>query len=133
MKAFVYFNLHRKCWSLKALDGEHAGRVVAHASRVALRNVECRVSEAGRQRVLREQRKNVHAGLVGTVYAVEGEWRIGEAPALPKFDELPLSEHAFAITYNPYKAGTFTRKNDGAAIYGARFAKLDGRDVRVLS
>lgn len=132
MRAFVYFNLHRKCWSVRAADGEHVGLVVAHATRVALRNVTARVSEAGRQRVIQEQRKNVHAGLVGELYAVDGEWRIDEPPGLPAFDELPLSESAFAITYNPYKAPTFVDKTTGTPFYGSRFAKLDGRNVQVL-
>lgn len=64
-KVFVYFNLHKKIWSVKALTGASRGRVIAHCSMVSLVNVEFRVSEAGRQRVLREGRKNVHAGVVG--------------------------------------------------------------------
>jgi hypothetical protein len=132
MKVFVYFNLHRKVWSIKALNGPHAGRVIAHAIGVALRNVECRVSEAGRQRVIREQRKNVHAGLVGELYAVDGTWRV-EPDALPALSSLPLpSDRAVAITYNPYKAGTFVERETGNPVYGARAAVLGARSVQVV-
>ena len=65
MKVFVYFNLHRKMWSVKALEGPQKGRVVARTGYVELENVRPRVSQKGRDRVLREKRKNVHAGLVG--------------------------------------------------------------------
>ena len=89
MKVFVYFNLHRKCFSVKALEGVNKGRVIKHAHFVALENVTFKVSEAGRQRVLKEQRKNVHAGVVGTLV-----------------DSLDVvgSER---VTYNPYKGSTF--------------------------
>ena len=67
MRVFVYFNLHKKCLSVKALEGESKGRVIAHADSVELVNATFKVSQAGRQRVLRERRKNVHAGVVGTM------------------------------------------------------------------
>lgn len=66
MRVFVYFNLHRKCWSIKALEGPSKGRVIGHADYVDLACVEWKVSEAGRQRVIREKKKNVHAGAIGT-------------------------------------------------------------------
>lgn len=72
MKVFVYFNLHRKLWSVKALDGKARGKVIAHCERVIVRGASFKVSEAGRQRVLREGRKNVHAGIVGELEAYTG-------------------------------------------------------------
>ena len=70
LKCFVYFNLHRKVWSIKALEGEHKGRVIAHSSMVEMSDCSFKVSEAGRQRVLRDKRKNVHAGIVGVVRTI---------------------------------------------------------------
>lgn len=67
MKVFVYFNLHKKLFSIKALEGSNKGRVIAHSSSVSLKDASCKVSEAGRQRVIKEKRKNVHAGVVGTL------------------------------------------------------------------
>lgn len=65
MKVFVYFNLHKKLFSVRALEGEKRGKVIAHMPMVTLENPKFKVSKAGRERVLREQRKNVHAGVVG--------------------------------------------------------------------
>ncbi len=66
MKVFVYFNLRRKLFSIKALEGPMKGRVVAHRHDVLINDATFKVSEAGRQRVIRERCKNVHAGVSGT-------------------------------------------------------------------
>ena len=55
-KVEVYWNLHKKIWSVR-----HKGRVVGHMKTVDLYNVEWVVQPAGRRRVLQEGRKNVHA------------------------------------------------------------------------
>jgi len=81
----VYWNLHRKCFSI-----QQKGLVVAHADMVKLSDVTFKISEAGRQRVIKEQRKNVHAYMIGTL--TDELFRIG-------------SSHA--LTYNPYKVGAF--------------------------
>jgi len=65
MKVFVYFNLRKRCFSVKALEGMYKGRVIAHRDSLHLQDAEFKVSEKGRQRVIRERRKNVHAGVVG--------------------------------------------------------------------
>jgi len=116
MKVFVYFNLHKKLWSVKALEGPQKGRVIARTFHVALRDVQPRVSQAGRERVLREKRKNVHAGLVGQMT----DWK------LPKYDRLvPETE----ITYNPYKSGNFYYRQEPDSSYdGSDFAELLVRD-----
>jgi hypothetical protein len=119
MRVFVYYNLHRRVWSIKALSGSNRGRVVAHAANVVLSDVTCRVSEAGRQRVIRERRKNVHAGLVGELVSC------GDLPWAVR-DDAP------AITYNPYIAPTFFRKDNGAPVTKARIAVMHaGEKVRV--
>lgn len=58
----VYRNLHRAVWSVRSVE---TGRVILHTARVELRDVVCRVSEAQRQRVLMEGRRNVHAVVRG--------------------------------------------------------------------
>lgn len=110
MRVFCYFNLHRKCWSIKALEGPLKGRVVSHARRVNLLGATFKVSEAGRQRVLREQRKNVHAGVVG-------QWD-GHGDA-----EAPQGD-AIGVTYNPYLYSTFVIKGTGEPIHHAREVHL---------
>ena len=60
MRVFIYYNLHRRCWSVKALEGENKGTVIAHCESALLSGCVMKVSEKGRQRVLREKKKNVH-------------------------------------------------------------------------
>lgn len=96
MKVFVYFNLHRKCFSIKALEGPDKGRVIAHSKGVLLFDCTFKVSEAGRQRVLRERKKNVHAGVVGL-------WLDDEVDGT--YDR--VLRYGNAITYNPYKYDSF--------------------------
>lgn len=67
VQVFVYWNLHRRCWSLRATHGVSKGKVIAHADLLMLTHVQPKVSEAGRRRVIAEGVKNVHAGLVGFV------------------------------------------------------------------
>lgn len=105
-RVFVYWNLHRGCWSVRM-----NGRVVAHVTELTLRDARFRVSEAGRQRVLRERRKNVHAGVDG--YVTEG----GELGSV-------------AVSYDPYRGPAFYLKESGAPVYGAaRVAFTPARGV----
>jgi len=50
----VYYNLHKHCLSIML-----RGKVLEHSTEFFLKDVEFRVSQAGRNRVLKEQRKNV--------------------------------------------------------------------------
>ena len=103
MKVFVYYNLHKKCFSIKALEGEKKGRVVAHREYLDIIGVNFKVSENGRQRVIKERRKNVHAGVIG-------EWNDSSIPRGTLLHNLEGKE----VTYNPYKYDSFVWiDNDG--------------------
>ena len=95
VKVFVYRNLHRKCWSVK---NRSTGRVARHLDCVMVSNCEFRVSEAGRQRVLREKRKNVHAGVIG-----DYDNRMQSFP-----DSL---DSWIRVRYDPYKHDSFVSEN----------------------
>lgn len=116
MKVFVYYNLHRKVWSVRAMEGPNKGRVIQHARTVLLRYAKPKVSEAGRQRVLRDQRKNVHAGITGELVHSEGE------------GYFPGSE----VTYNPYKYSTFVYKDDESEYTGSQYAYMADKKVYTL-
>jgi len=90
MKVKVYYNLHKKCYSIVSLEKENYGKVIKHENCVPLFDAQFKVSEKGRQRVLREQKKNVHAYVVGT-------WVSEFVPRLP----------IKVATYNPYKYSSF--------------------------
>lgn len=100
---FVYYNLHTHLWSVKALEGELKGLVIGHYATIGLDTVRPKVSERGRQRVIAEQRKNVHAGLVGRLrLATLERWR-------------PVRQASYGrVSYNPYKGGTFYHSVDSA-------------------
>lgn len=88
-KVDVYWNLHKRCFSVRSRERDSYGRVIAHADEIRLTSATFIVSEAGRQRVLSEKRKNVHA-------FIRGKWS-----SAPVSAEAPCS-------YNPYKGATFT-------------------------
>lgn len=89
MRVEVYRNLHKNCWSIRDRTSK---LVIGHAGRVVLKHCRMRVSEAGRQRVLREKRKNVHAW-------IEGDWT-GSC-------DLP-DNLGDRVSYNPYLGPNFT-------------------------
>ena len=97
----IYYNLNNKCWSVKDMK---MNRVVCHADELFLDFPLPVVSEAGRQRVIREKRKWVHAYIEGTVSPVprEGTWK--------------------GISYNPYKASYFYFGSTGGEFKFARAA-----------
>ena len=112
----VYWNLHRKCFSV-----QQDGLVKAHLNRVYLHSVEFKVSEAGRQRVIKEQRKNVHAFAVGTMVDA---YAVGTMEG--KVDLWSLNP--VKVSYNPYKSGTFVT-GDGGSINFAPMACLENRQI----
>lgn len=120
MKVFCYFNLHKRCFSIKALEGAMKGRVVAHRDQALLFDGKFKVSEAGRQRVLKEQRKNVHAGVVGDWIDSTGDYATINAVAV----------NGSAITYNPYKYSTFVHLFGEHSIYTARLVALTTTEMK---
>tara|TARA_S200002703_G_C3749674_1_gene230631 strand:+ start:110 stop:523 length:414 start_codon:yes stop_codon:yes gene_type:complete len=117
LKCFCYRNLHTGRWSLKALNGGHKGLVVMHADAIVLNDGSFRVSEVGRQRVLRERRKNVHAGAVGNVVSVlNPSFRYVLDDDVINRNEVNTSEELLEAYYNPYKTSTFVYKETGNAI-----------------
>ena len=121
MKVFCYYNLHRDTWSIKALEGPDKGRVILHADHVLLEHATPKVSEKGRQRVLREKRKNVHAGIVGTLVSTL------------KLRHYAIPEGAPEVSYNPYKGSTFYYKASGEAwATQSEFVLLTGKKVYLI-
>lgn len=112
MKVEVYWNLHKNCFSVR-----FKGRVIRHANSLHLSNAKFVVRESGRQRVLREGRKNVHAFVRGILEESYEATCKGER-----------------VTYNPYKFSTFVKaENTNVEVKEAEVALLttnsDGRPV----
>jgi|ETNmetMinimDraft_26_1059896.scaffolds.fasta_scaffold90658_3 hypothetical protein len=111
-KSYFYFNLHKRVWSLMV-----RGRVVSHATDVYARNVEFRVRPAGRARVLREGRKNVHAFAVADWASVASDG-VSLTPVRVGADDWE------EVSYNPFRSDKFHRKIDGKPVRGAAEAVL---------
>jgi len=103
----VYYNLHKKCLSVRK-----RGLVIDHVSSILLKNAEFVVQPAGRKRVVKEKRKNVHAYIRG------------ERVAVASFDG--KSER---ITYNPYKNKSFVSVETGKPVYKKDIVSIVGKNI----
>ena len=110
-KVEVYFNLHKKCWSIR-----QAGVPVVHADFIEIKDPQFVVQQGGNARVRREKKKNVHAFVRG--YLTE---RVG---IFPKNQKL--------VTYNPYKHTSFVERGSDKPICSAQYAVLDITDKKPL-
>lgn len=107
MKVFCYRNLRYKTvmWSVRSCK---TGRVVTHQPLVILKNCELKVSKAGRVRVLKEKRKNVHAGIQGEKMPIPSRW------------SMPWRR----VEYNPYLYESFVYSDTKEPVKFAEFVKL---------
>jgi len=96
MRVFVYWNLNKDCYSVRALEGANKGKVIAHAATIALADVTLSVGNAGRLQVLNGGHKQVHAGLRGNLIAL---------------DSSPAVNGMRAITYNPHRHTSFVARD----------------------
>jgi hypothetical protein len=101
----VYYNLHKNVLSVR-----RGGRVQLHTEALELDNVKFVVQPAGREKVLKEKRKNVHAFVRGN-YKCSGKnarpspWR---SPSGSHLDFAYPKGHGWKrVRYNPYKFKTF--------------------------
>ena len=94
-----YRNLNKGCFSVR-----HKGIVQAHAESVLLSEVTFHVSQKGRERVLKEQRKNVHAHVKGILQ--------GESKLLSILEPVTQMDNRgwVELTYDPYKNYSFVMK-----------------------
>jgi hypothetical protein len=94
----LYWNLHKKKWSLQ---DRQTGRVAHHVTAYTMYDAKFVVRPAGQAKVRREGKKNVHAFAVGT-----GGLRDGIATCLS----------GRPVTYNPYVNDTFVFADTGEPV-----------------
>ena len=122
-KIEVYRNLHKKCFSVR-----HKGKVVGYlqdSEQLSLTNVKFVVQPAGHAKVLRENKKNVHA-------FVRGEYtgfinNLIEEMNFGPFHDLDFSN----VSYNPYKSDKFIVESDGKPIAWYQDVLIRGGKVLV--
>lgn len=104
-KVRIYWNLHNKMYSVV-----FKGRVVSHTTDINLKDVTFVVRQSGRERVLRENKKNVHAYVVGKIVDDREIW---------------FSQGTYdTIAYNPYKTDTFRNVTRDEPIFKAEIVAL---------
>lgn len=138
MKVFIYRNLNRSghIYSIKSLEGISKNRVIGYAPRLIVDNAQLVVSQAGRERVLKTKRKNVHAGVVGDLVMVSG-WitRMHNSKADFQYCNEENFKKNFPvgtpITYNPYKYKTFVNKFTEQPIVRADRVTFSGENVGI--
>jgi len=111
----VYRNLHKDCFSIRK-----NGRVVKYIyddDKLHMMDVKFAVQPAGRAKVLRERKKNVHAFVRG-IYTAPSE---------------SVDAWQYRATYNPYKMGCFftTFGGNTSPIHSATRATLSRGKVFV--
>ena len=95
-KYYCYYNIHKKCFSVK-----YKGKVIKHLKQFYGIGCEFIVSEKGRQRVLKDKRKSVHAYV-----------------ACDTINQLLLNfEDGDPVRYNPYEGPHFMC--DGQPVFNA--------------
>lgn len=108
----VYRNLHRNCLSIQAKTAT-GWRVVAHAISVELEGVTFKVSQAGRDQVLRTGKKAVHAFAVGRLTGFIGRLNVRvDDPLAPVLLSLPPADMVVPadrvpVSYNPRRQDSF--------------------------
>jgi hypothetical protein len=127
----VYWNLHKKCFSYRLSGGK-----VTHARSLLLKDVKFAVQPAGRERVLREKKKNVHAFVRGTLLYVQNIKEMEDVVYAPGASEVidNVLYNGYAARYNPYEAGHFQVSSIGTAyaLVGADAAFLQDKNIFVL-
>jgi len=100
----VYKNVTRKCLSIR-----QGGRVVLHTDYICLKNVVYKVSQVGRERVIREQKKNVHAFTRGLIVDPQTINEAGHGPVWSNISYDPYVSTQFHISkydaeFNPHQS-----------------------------
>ena len=113
-KIEAYKNLHKDCWSVR-----QDGLVKFHCHTISMKNCLFVVRPAGRAKVLREKKKNVHAFVRG--YLLD--------------DSTPIAKHKSCIweniSYNPYKSANFV-DSQNKPVESALFVDLTKIEVIAL-
>jgi hypothetical protein len=111
-KVRVYRNLHNKKYSIQSYIEGKGWRVVRHVEQIDLGAVTFKVNDAGRERVRRENRKNVHAYIEGLLVFIP--------------DPYEFYDCSHRVAYDPYTMETFEADTGRTwePIYKAKYAHL---------
>ena len=109
----IYRNLHKKgvVYSVRSVKTK---RVVTYLSEFVMSNAVFKVSQSGRERVLKEKRKNVHAYIQGELLCGVKPRNVGKL-----------------VTYNPYRFSNFVLVDDTTKeLKSAKSVNVSGQSIR---
>ncbi len=106
----VFKNPQRGCYSIM-----QNGRIKASAKQIRLRDAEFTVRESGRQRMLRENRRNVHAWVVGELVDFL------HPEAVNSLEQLS----GRSATYNPRRYTSFVDRDTETPLSRAALVQFD--------
>ena len=112
----AYRNLHKNCYSVQHYIVGKGWRLLKHVDRIVLLDATYHVSQAGRERTIREGKKCVHAYIEG----------IESRNDTSQIDH----DESFRVSYNPYKAGAFIQ--GGRHVTSSQLASLQPNGVHAL-
>jgi hypothetical protein len=92
MRADVYKNLHRACYSVRV-----KGKVASYASSVVLADVNFHVSQSGNARVRARKCREVHAWVKGEVELATDE-PVSVPPSAKRFTYNPFRDTGFVLS-----------------------------------
>ena len=105
LRVFVYKNLHKNCWSARDMK---TGLIAFHCDSIIIKDAKFKVSKKGRQRVLKDRVKNVHAGVMGTTLIVNQDQDVWTN----------------RVRYNPYETDTFINASDNSTADACKYVYL---------
>lgn len=112
VQVYYNINLSRKLKQpLFSIRDVKTQKVIGHDTNIVIENAIFKVSEKGRQRVLKERKKNVHALIQG------------------KLVHTTTTTQANEVTYNPYKHSTFVYKDNNTPIYFSNLVVIKNKNV----
>ena len=125
MKSEIYFNLHKKVFSVK----QRGGKVKWHTKSIIANNPVFVVQPSGWVRTQKEQVKNVHAFLRPESLEVDAKlWC--QDPEWAFKNDMDMLE---LVRYNPYHANTFVDENDEPIFYAeTAFMYIDKQNKPVI-
>lgn len=105
----VYKNLHKNCYSIQQKIN-NTWKVIEYSNEIILENCSFKIYENGRQKVIKEKRKNVHAFICGEKLNLNSK-------------QININ-NLVTISYNPYYSDSFYIKDSKEKIKSAKIIIL---------
>jgi hypothetical protein len=119
----IYRNLHKQEYTVQHYIKGKGWRKLTGAKNIVCKNVSFKVYESGRQKVINERRKNVHAYvLADTFYETNS----------PTVSLEYITGVRGSATYNPYKYSGFVERDTERLVQSAEYAVLSQEGITTI-